>query len=827
MLRSLANRYAAWIDSRRAGLIVLSLLVAMLGAYLASTLPLRSDLSSLLPESRRSVQDLRALQTRASAFGRVFVMVEADDPGARARAAELLAAGLHELNRRLGRELVGHVGTDDGPIYQFVWRHRFLYAELADLTAARDALVERIQRAKLDANPLFIDLDDDEPAPAGAAAPDRLAELRTKLAEAEQKAARPPAPISKDQRIQMITIHTTFASSDQRKANALLGEVHRLLGEIRRDVVGVTFGVTGTVTMSLAEHRSVIDGMVMAGVITMALCGVALLLYFRSKLVVLATLWALVVGVLATLGLTWATIGHLNVMSAFLTAIVIGNGINPGLILVSRYLEEVRGGRDPVAALGPAIAGALPGTGAAMLTATVAYTSLIVSDFRGFRHFGVIAGLGMVLTWIAAFTILPALLAVLARRDRIQPRPVPGIGKLLRRLMPRRLGPVLAGAAVITAAGIAITVDYIAANPFTRDWRDLQSTNPEIRALRALDQKLATNIPGSSRFSGLSYQLVIGVEQRAQVAPLVAQLRALDRDRAPADKLFLEVRSIEDLLPADQPEKLRVLAELRALIDGDLAGALAADERELIAKLRPPDELTPLTEAALPDALAWPFIERDRSRGRLIAVRGATRFKTWNVADRQVFAAHVRALELPPGVVIGGEPLVIADIVDTMERDAPIMILVALLGSMLAVVLVLGISRHALVTVLCGFSGVAVMIAGCALVGLRVNFLDLIALPITIGIGIDYAVNLAAREREPGATRDHLAATAAAVVLCSYTTTVGYASLLFSANGGIRAFGLAAIIGELACVFTAMILAPAMLMLLRERRDRRLAAGAG
>lgn len=824
MLRSLANRYAAWVESRRAGLIVLSLLLAVLGGYLTSQLPLRSDLSSLLPESRRSVQDLRSLQTRASAFGRVFVMIEADDPAVRARAAQRVTTELQGLNQRLGQDLVGNVSTDDGPIYQFVWRHRFLYAELADLVAARDALGERIQRAKLDANPLFIDLDDDQQA---APAPDRLTELRTKLAEAETKATTPPAPVSADQRIQMITIHATFASSDQRRANALLGEVDRILASVRADTPGVRSGVTGTVTMSLAEHRSVVEGMVMAGVITMLLCGVALILYFRSMLVVLATLWALIVGVLATLGVTWASIGHLNVMSAFLTAIVIGNGINPGLILVSRYFEELRGGREPGEALGPAIAGALPGTIGAMLTATVAYTSLIVSDFRGFRHFGVIAGVGMVLTWVAAFTILPALLSVLARRGRLHATPAPRLGKLLRYLMPRRMMPVLVGAALVTAAGIAITVDYIAANPFTRDWRDLASTNAEIRSLRALDQKLADNIPGGARFSGLSYQLVVGVETRDQVAPLVAQLRTIDRDRADDQKLFLDIRSIDDLLPAEQARKLAVLDELRTLIDGDLVSALSADERELVAKLRPPEGLVPLLEGDLPPEIAWPFIERDQSRGRLIAVRGAVRFRTWNVEDRQVFAAAIRTLELPKGAVIGGEPLVIADIVNTMEHDAPIMILVALFGSLLAVGVVLGFGRHALVTVLCGFSGVAVMIAGCALVGLRVNFLDLIALPITIGIGIDYAINLAAREREPGSNRDQLAATAAAVVLCSYTTTVGYGSLLFSANGGIRAFGLAAIIGELACLFTAMILAPALLMWLRERRAHRLAASAG
>ena len=56
------------------------------------------------------------------------------------------------------------------------------------------------------------------------------------------------------------------------------------------------------------------------------------------------------------------------------------------------------------------------------------------------------------------------------------------------------------------------------------------------------------------------------------------------------------------------------------------------------------------------------------------------------------------------------------------------------------------------------------------------------------------------------------------MLLCSYTTTVGYGTLLLSANGGIRAFGLAALIGEIACVTVALVAVPSALSLLRRER---------
>ena len=57
------------------------------------------------------------------------------------------------------------------------------------------------------------------------------------------------------------------------------------------------------------------------------------------------------------------------------------------------------------------------------------------------------------------------------------------------------------------------------------------------------------------------------------------------------------------------------------------------------------------------------------------------------------------------------------------------------------------------------------------------------------------------------------------VLLCSYTTVVGYASLLFSDNRGIHTFGLSAMIGELTCIAAALFLAPALLDLPATRRS--------
>ena len=188
-------------------------------------------------------------------------------------------------------------------------------------------------------------------------------------------------------------------------------------------------------------------------------------------------------------------------------------------------------------------------------------------------------------------------------------------------------------------------------------------------------------------------------------------------------------------------------------------------------------------------------------------------FDLWRTEDLERFVATFHGLELGSDAVVGGNAFVQHDIVRSVNRDGPRASLIAAAGAALVVILILGVRRQAVVTLLCGASGVFLLLSAASLLGIRINFLDFVALPITIGIGIDYSVNIAARHRSEGrgsAVRI-LVAAGPAVALCCYTTVVGYASLLFSANQGIRSFGLAALIGEMTCIGAAVALAPALL----------------
>ena len=815
----IARRYAEWVDARRWWLLVGALVIAVVGGLLTARLPIHGAVSHLLPRESRSVRDLLKLKQRVHVSGSALIVVAARDRATRRRVAQ----AAYRRCQAIDPSLLSEITIDDGVARRYGWRNRFLFVDMADLQSAHDALQEKIRKAKLAANPGYIDLEDEDDDDATRQAADaeleaRITRLREKLDDAERGVKSPTAFVSPDGRVQVIVMRTSH-NSGTTEASRLVASLREIVGDLRTEFGDdAEIGLTGTVPQTALEHESILRGMSVAALLTLVIVSLALFLFYRSVLPVVASLASMLLGVLVTFGITYLTVGHLNLMTAFLSAIVIGNGINSGLMLLARYFEEVRKGRVGNDGLAAAIAGALPGTLAAAVTAGVAYASLIVTEFRGFCHFGVIAGIGMVACWITAFTVLPAALCVLRRRGLIRVKPAPSVGPILARLVPRRLVILLGGSAVLLAGASVLAVMYVQSDPFLVNWDRLRTDNGPIRTARQWD---ARSRPAFSRerATAAARSFAMALSSRDQVGEVATYLRDVN-NVAESNKLFGTVRVVEDLLPKQQDAKLKLLASIRNMLDDDVLAEFDEADRATLRRVMPPADLRTLTVADIPRELAWPFVERDGTVGRLIIASQHQRFETWNVRHRTAFARGVRELELPEDILVGGQSFVVADIITSMRRDGPVAIAVALIGSALAIFLLVGFSRSAAVTLACMGLAMVLMVALCAIAGLRIHFMDLIAVPITIGIGADYAVNLVARDRQDPTmgVRRVLRTTGGAVLLCSFTTMVGYGSLLLSSNGGIREFGLAAILGELACVGVALFVAPTLLSYLRGKR---------
>jgi predicted RND superfamily exporter protein len=292
--------------------------------------------------------------------------------------------------------------------------------------------------------------------------------------------------------------------------------------------------------------------------------------------------------------------------------------------------------------------------------------------------------------------------------------------------------------------------------------------------------------------------------------PAVVDALAALREKQP---IVGPTRSILDVVPRDQPAKLVELAAIRTRMDeADL------DDPQL-ASLRPPDGLREITAKDLPQSVAARLTEKDGRVGYIIAVKPGEAFDERDGRDLIEFADAVRQVRLANGdtVSTAGASVMFADVLVQIQKDGPLITGIAAIGLVIMVLLVVGRTRRAYAVLAASAAGSIGMIAVCALWGLKINFLDFVSLPITLGLGIDYAINVADRAGPEDTTDpiDALRSTGGTVLVCSLTTVIGYASLLVSDNMAIQGFGLASLIGEITCVAAAFVIVPAMVAIRR------------
>jgi len=146
--------------------------------------------------------------------------------------------------------------------------------------------------------------------------------------------------------------------------------------------------------------------------------------------------------------------------TSLMVILLFGAGTDYGLLLISRYREELRGESDARAALATALGETWEAIAASGLTVTLAVLTLLLADYGDYRSFAPVLGFGVFVTLIAGLTLMPALLAVLGRRA-FWPR-VPREGDATEHRTWRRIAERVAAAPKRSAALVAAVLAVLA-----------------------------------------------------------------------------------------------------------------------------------------------------------------------------------------------------------------------------------------------------------------------------------------------------------------------------------------------------------------------------
>jgi uncharacterized membrane protein YdfJ with MMPL/SSD domain len=624
---------------------------------------------------------------------------------------------------------------------------RWLYADLPTLQKANDLL----DRAYAQHSPLFVDLDDEDPK----------AELK-KLELGHRDPLESPYYETIDHGVHRVAVmlwrppQGLGGTGDHHAFRAVRAAIDST-GPARFNP-RMTVQLGGHLAQTVQEQDSIRDDLTLATLVCSALIFGVIWLYFRRLAFVLIVGAPALLGLFVALAIAALTLHALNLNTAFLIAIILGNGINAPIVLLARYGEE-RALRIGVAdALARAVRGTLRGTLAAMGAASIAYGSLVLTGFRGFSQFGWLGGTGMLLVWLATPVVVPPLVHLVERGSH-EPRPIGWrrpFGAIGRGVA---CWPAwFAAAALGLAVAAIVPLLQLARDPMEWNLRALQTPDTTTQAVWAKVDPFGMTNPETGYVGSHGALLVDTPDQADTVADA---LRA--QDKALGDPVFERVRTFRSMLPTEQSAKLAVLADIRSKIDRR-ADALDTTDRDELLSYRPPDDLRAMTTDDLPAIARRAFTERDGTVGRLVLMIADFRsYSDWNGHDLIRLARHLEVDALGTHWVAASPSTVFAGMLGTLVHDGPRIAVMALAGVLVLVFSVLGprSAWRALATQLVAVAWLGGLVG---VLDMKINFFNFVALPITLGVGADYAANLVARLRRESIA-DAMAGTGAAVTL--------------------------------------------------------------
>ena len=607
--------------------------------------------------------------------------------------------------------------------------------------------------------------------------------------------------------------------------------------------------LTGQVPIADEEFATVKDGAVVNGLATLVIVLVILWLALRSPKIILAVFLNLIAGLTITAALGLMMVGALNLISVAFAVLFVGLGVDFAIQFSVRYRAERHEERD----LRTALAKAARGVGVPLTLAAAAvaagFLSFLPTAYRGVSELGLIAGVGMLIAFVTTITLLPALLTVLDPPGEPHPLGYAALAPVDRFLERRRI-PIIAGTALVVIAGLPLLF------MLRFDFNPINLRNPNTESVATF-----LDLRGDPAFGANAVNVVTpSMTQAREVAARLEKLPEVE-----------SVRTLASFVPDDQPPKLDLIRQADAALDGVLRvkPASAPSDAENIAALRAAaEQLQHVADAAKnsPDGAPAHRLATDLSK--LADGTAAQRAKAQEVfaaplktslddVRRMLKAEPVKPETMPPDLIqdwttVDGrarvEVLPKGDANDnaTLRRFAraviaveptatggPISILQsgdtiirafieAGIWALLAIAILLWIVLRRFGDVL--LTLIPLLVAGVltleisVLIGMPLNFANIIALPLLLGVGVAFKIYyiMAWRSGQTGLLQSSLTR---AVIWSALTTATAFGSLWLSSHPGTSSMGKLLALALVTTLCAAVLFQPALMGKPRQIRD--------
>ena len=682
-----------------------------------------------------------------------------------------------------------------------------------------------------------------------------------------------PYQFSLDNTMSLILIASAIPSDDIETTPKVDKRIETLLIPIQEKYPDYKFERTGLTSIYRDEMDSIGPQTQLITALAFILIFILLIWSFSSMTIPFLMLVPIVVGIVWASGIVGLVLGSMNLLTVMMMVVLLGLGIDFSIHIASRFFEELNLGREPEQALRLAVSGTGAGVVTGALTSSIAFLTLLTADNRGIFEFGFCAGMGVMVTLIAVFWLLPTLMVSSAQRRKhkgfLKKADFSGFEKLARFVEHHRIKVFILLLLLTLSGGYA-------GKKVGWEWNIM---NLEPKGLRSIS--LQDEIIDKYKFSPTMSLVVADSPEQSR-----AMREALEKKRVVGDvddvSLWLSRPDVEQnrpfienlreeihtaKLPIDYSDvavrgKLyeeldRLWANLVEIQALSITGGQdkIVEKTKALVSVRETREQGPLLKLAEKykeaDAIDWASVARlDRSfadamkartqqmlehdgkvtmkdlpedvrdrytsddeKGFLVQIY--PRKNLYRMEDMQLFEDSINK-DYPH--ITGAPQMVFKMNVDMLEEGKFAVVLAAVVIFLLLVLDFRGLLRGS-IPMIGLLTGVGILMGFLWLTGMKLNYISVIGLPVIIGIGVDDGVHLLHRTlREgPGGMPRALTSVGKAIILTSATTMIGFGSLMVYMMRGMASLGVVLFFGVGFCLIASLTMVPALIALFSKR----------
>lgn len=685
-----------------------------------------------------------------------------------------------------------------------------------------------------------------------------------------------PYLTSPDRSMMLIMVEPTISMLEMDHLMPVVDGVEEIAKKYAPDF-NVSAGLAGGLPLGRDEMVAGLEDSFFLTILALVAVFVLFVITFKMLSSPILAMVNLIIGLTWAMGISWLLVDSLNMMTAMMAVVLVGLGIDFSIHIISVFSEHLHKGVESKQAMVETLQKVGSGIMTGGFTTAAAFLTLMIGRSAGFIEFGLVCGVGLITIMISTMFTMPTLIMVRQRYREWR-------GKTITKTKDISYGPIgKIGQSVynrwkVSLVGMLIVTVFFGymASKMTMDYNYLNMEPEGLESIELGDKMIekynfspdvtmmtAKSLEENERFTreakekahvsyveSITDYLPEPIEQEARRAGILSIGAAMQGSsvastvsadsweaiRAELERLEMNVIEMQEMAfmggqdnvdakatrlvgNPEQPEAIGNLTDLIGrLDDGSIDsgrlnrynGDFGSNFKSLVLDMA---DTSTITLDMLPDLIRNKHVSDDGSRFLLTVY---PKGNVWHIDYLKAFAEEM--LDITPA--IAGTPPMFYFLLEIIGEDGKRASMLTILVVFLFLWADFRSLQHAFLAMVPLVFGVIWMVGIMGLTGIQITLLNIIAIPLIIGIGIDDGVHLLHRYRIEGlgALEIVYRSTGKAIIITSLTTMLAFGSLVFATYRGFGSMGIALFIGVGACLATSILVLPAVLALVERKR---------